>query len=183
MLSQFKGSLDQRLLGALDFPFPEGTMALGRLDFESEGLLILTTEKSLKRKLFHPDKLHEREYLVQVAGKVSEETLKKLREGIEIILKKTGPYITLACEVTISERPHWLKSFDHNMKPFIPHSWLRFVLHEGKNRQIRKMCRIVHHKCVRLVRTRIADTQLADLQPGEVREISGEKLYQALGLS
>jgi 23S rRNA pseudouridine2457 synthase len=179
MLSQFITTYPHRTLHGLGFDFPEGTFALGRLDFESEGLLLLTTEKSLKRKLFHPDHPHSRDYLVQVSGLVSEATVKKLSGGITIILKKRGEYLTRPCVVELAGSHRFSKDEPENRAP---RTWLRFVLYEGKNRQIRKMCRTVHHRCVRLIRIRIADLDLGDLRPGEVREVSREEMYRGLAL-
>jgi 23S rRNA pseudouridine2457 synthase len=182
MVSQFESPDKKRLLGDLEFDFPAGTLALGRLDEHSEGLLILTTEKSLKRRLYHPDHKHKRKYLVQVAGKVTDETLRHLKSGVNIEIKKQGTYTTRPCEVRIISKPHALMDYPHNMKDFIPHTWLEFTLTEGKNRQIRKMCRIVGHKVSRLIRTQIAEIELADLPAGKVREISKEDLYKGLNL-
>src|SRR4029079_17980396 len=84
MVSQFVSSHEVGLLGDLDFIFPEGTHAIGRLDNHSEGLLILTTNKKVTRLLFQGETAHKRTYLVQVKNVVSEETLEKLRTGIRI---------------------------------------------------------------------------------------------------
>ena len=182
MVSQFESPDDKNLLGDLQFIFPENTYALGRLDEHSEGLLILTNDKSLKRKLFHPDHKHKRTYQVQVAGKVNESTLNQLSNGIEIEIKKQGTYKTLPCEVRVIQKPAGLTAYPHNLQEFIPHTWLEFTLTEGKNRQIRKMCRTVRHKVTRLIRTRIADIEIGALHPGEVLEISKTELYAKLRL-
>jgi len=181
MISQFISPIAHRKLGELNFEFPEGTNAVGRLDNDSEGLLILTTDTGLTQRLLHPDKKHKRSYIVQVEKKVEEETLHKLCSGIEILVKgKKGSYITKPCTVTLIDKPHNLPPRADTLMEEIPHSWLEFVLIEGKNRQIRKMCRVVRHKCRRLIRTKIENLELGDMQPGEVREIEGTKLFKLL---
>ncbi|MBA3663359.1 MAG: pseudouridine synthase [Bacteroidetes bacterium] len=180
MVSQFVSPYEQRKLDALDFVFPEGTNAVGRLDDESEGLLILTTDKTLTHRLLHPDKQHVRSYIVQVEKVVSEETLEKLRSGMEILVKGRGKYMTRPCKVEIIKKPENLPQRDESLTERVPCSWLKFVLMEGKNRQIRKMCKGVRHKCRRLIRTQIEDLELGNMQPGEVKEIPRTELFRLL---
>jgi 23S rRNA pseudouridine2457 synthase len=180
MISQFVSPYKHRLLGDLDFNFPKGTNAVGRLDDDSEGLLILTTDKTLTKRLLHPDKKHKRNYIVQVERKVETETIRRLGNGIEIIIKRKGKYTTQLCDVKLIEKPKGLPERDHSFKEFLPHSWLEFTLTEGKNRQIRKMCSAVRHDCKRLIRTRIENLELGEMQPGEVKEINQQKLFELL---
>ncbi len=183
MISQFVSPYKHTLLGDLDYDFPEGTNAVGRLDEDSEGLLILTTDKTLTKRLLHPERKHRRNYLVQVERKVEQEALTKLSNGIDIVIKKRGIYTTLPCEVTLVNKPDNLPDRAHTFKEFLPHSWLEFVLTEGKNRQIRKMCSAVRHDCKRLIRTKIEDLELGAMQPGEVKEIDQTELFELLRLS
>lgn len=180
MLSQFVSPYQQRKLGELDFKFPQGTNAVGRLDYASEGLLILTTDKALSNKLLHPTKEHTRHYIVQVAREVREATLQKLRSGIEILIKEKGSYTTKPCEVNIISKPHYLVEREDELPENLPQCWLEFILTEGKNRQIRKMCRVSGHKCWRLIRNRIEDLDIGDMKPGEVKEIEQEELFRLL---
>ncbi|MCW3076773.1 MAG: pseudouridine synthase [Bacteroidetes bacterium] len=182
MISQFVSPYEQRKLGALAFDFPDGTNAVGRLDDESEGLLILTTDKTLTQRLLHPDKKHSRGYIVQVEKKVNDETLNKLRSGVEILVKGRGVYKTQPCKINIIEKPDFLPLREDPLLDRIPHTWLEFILTEGKNRQIRKMCKGVYHKCCRLIRTRIEDLELKGMKSGEVREIEKEELFRLLRL-
>lgn len=182
MISQFVSPYGQRKLDALAFDFPEGTNAVGRLDDESEGLLILTTDKTLTQRLLHPDKKHTRGYVVQVEKKVSEETLNTLRSGVDILVKGRGVYRTQPCEINIIKKPDYLPLREDPLLERIAHTWLEFILTEGKNRQIRKMCKGVYHKCCRLIRTRIEDLELGEMKSGEVREIEKEKLFKLLRL-
>lgn len=182
MISQFVSPYQHRLLGDLDFDFPEGTHAVGRLDEESEGLLILTTDKTLTRRLLHPSKQHRRSYLVQVKKRVEPETIEMLCAGLEILVKGRGAYLTQPCHVKLLEKPFALPEREPMVKEYVQHSWLEFTLTEGKNRQIRKMCTAVKHPCTRLVRTKIEDLELGDLQPGQVKEMSQPDLFRLLRL-
>src|SRR5687768_85741 len=105
MISQFVSPYEHRLLGDLNFSFPEGTHAVGRLDDLSEGLLILTTDKTLTARLLHPDRQHKRTYLVLVEKLISEETIQKLRNGVEILIKQRGKYVTQPCQVRLLKDP------------------------------------------------------------------------------
>src|SRR4249920_2866321 len=108
MVSQFLSSHPVRLLGDLEFLFPEGTHPIGRLDNHSEGLLILTTNKKVTRLLFESETLHKRIYLVKVKHTVSAESLDRLRKGIGIRVRGGGDFITTACEAEIVEKPSGL---------------------------------------------------------------------------
>ena len=183
MVSQFVSPHKQRLLCDLNYIFPEGTNAVGRLDDHSEGLLILTTDKTITKRLLHPDRKHKRSYIVLVEKLIEKESIEKLRHGIEIMVKKKGVYLTKACEVNLIKKPDNLPIRDNPFKEFIPHSWLEFILTEGKNRQIRKMCSAVRHDCKRLIRNKIEDLELGQLQPGDVKEIEKEILFKLLKLN
>lgn len=181
MISQFVSPYEHRLLGDLDFNFPPGTQAVGRLDDHSEGLLILTTDKTLTKKLLHPQKKHTRKYQVLVEGIVNEETLEKLINGLDILIKKRGTYKTQPCEVKLFDGSS-IPERDPPLKLYKPHTWLEFTLMEGKNRQIRKMCKAVRHYCKRLIRISIEDLTLDGMKPGGVREIAQEELFKLLRL-
>ena len=105
MVSQFISPDNVNLLGAIDYDFPEGIHAIGRLDNNSEGLLILTTNKRVTALLFQSEKPHKRKYLVQVEKVVNEERLHQLRTGVKIRIKGGGDYITTPCDVQIVEKP------------------------------------------------------------------------------
>jgi 23S rRNA pseudouridine2457 synthase len=176
MVSQFVSSHKVQLLSDLDFRFPEGTHAVGRLDNHSEGLLILTTNKIITRLLFQGATPHKRTYLVKVKYEVSPETLDRMRTGISIQVKGGGYYTTASCEVEIIERPGDLFASEHETTEYVPHTWLKMTLTEGKFHQVRKMVDAANHRCVRLVRQSIEDLELTDLPAGGVREIE-EKLF------
>jgi 23S rRNA pseudouridine2457 synthase len=180
MVSQFVSPDNVNLLGQIDFNFPEGTHAIGRLDNNSEGLLILTTNKKVTRLLFSSEQPHKRTYLVQVEKVMSQETLEKLRNGVSIRTKGGGYYQTTACEIDMIERPMNLPPREHEFREDLPQTWLRMSLTEGKFHQIRKMVSVVYHDCKRLIRVSIEDLELNDLPPGGVREIEEDTFFDLL---
>ncbi|GIU21710.1 pseudouridine synthase [Shewanella schlegeliana] len=171
-LSQFvpETRKSKPLLGEL-FDFPDKTMAIGRLDHDSEGLLLLTTD-GMQSHLIR-SKTIEKEYYVQVDGEVSEAQLSLLRQGVEIGISG-GKYLTLPCKVeqlapepNLPERGRKVRDARHG-----PTSWLSVTIGEGKNRQVRKMTAAVGLPTLRLVRVRIGNIRLKQMKPGEVIPIS-----------
>ena len=182
MVSQFVSSHDVRLLGSIAFNFPEGTHAIGRLDKESEGLLLLTTDKKITRLLFQGKQRHTRTYLVQVRNKVSPEIVLELASGVSISAANNGEYTTDPCEVELLDQPEFVHETISRLHKNVIHSWLRITLKEGKFHQVRKMVATVHHKCLRLIRISIENIELGKMEPGEVRELSKESFYEKLRL-
>lgn len=180
MVSQFISPDKVVLLGDLDFDFPEGTHAIGRLDNHSEGLLILTTNKKVTKLLFESNTPHRRTYLVLVKDVVSPETLSKLRTGVTIRIKGGVDYNTGRCDVQIVEKPANLYNGFFDFRNDIPHTWLLITLTEGKFHQVRKMVRVVGHRCQRLIRVSIENMTLGDLQPGCVRELGENEFFEQL---
>ncbi|MEC4114574.1 pseudouridine synthase [Myroides pelagicus] len=159
----------KRKLGEL-YDFPEGTMAIGRLDEQSEGLLLLTTD-GMKSELVRGAK-YEKEYYAQVDGLITPEAVVQLCNGVEIGVKGEK-YTTKSCEAdTLSVLPSWVgegrrvRDERHG-----PTSWVRIVLTEGKFRQVRKMTAAVGFPTLRLVRVRIGAYSLQGMQVGEVIEL------------
>ncbi|CAG5007601.1 Ribosomal large subunit pseudouridine synthase E [Dyadobacter sp. CECT 9275] len=181
MVSQFVSPDKVGLLGDLDYEFPEGTHAVGRLDSNSEGLLILTTNKRVTNLLFLGDVPHKRVYIVHVAHEVTPETLELLRTGIEIRIKGGVNYRTTPCEVDIVTMPVGLASRYANERK-VPDTWLRITLTEGKYHQVRKMVRTAGHRCKRLIRVSIENLELGDLPPGGVREIEESDFFEKLNI-
>jgi 23S rRNA pseudouridine2457 synthase len=182
MVSQFVSSHAVQLLGSLHFSFPEGTHAIGRLDQNSEGLLLLTTNKKITRLLFQGVVPHERTYLVQVKGIVSQQTVLQLSEGIGISTINGQTYITSPCKVEKVDPPNHL--FDNGMQlhPNVQTSWLLITLTEGRFHQVRKMVAMMNHRCIRLIRVSIESLQLGDMPPGMVIEISESDFFRKLNL-
>ena len=180
MVSQFVSPDKVNLLGDIDFDWPEGTHAIGRLDNNSEGLLILTTNKRVTKLLFESDTPHKRSYLVHVEKIVTPERLLQLQTGISIRVKGGGYYTTSPCGVEIVDKPENLPKRAHEFREDLPSSWLLITLTEGKYHQIRKMVSSVYHHCKRLIRISIEDLELGDLQPGCVQEIEEEMFFKKL---
>ena len=183
MVSQFVSSHRVRLLKHLDFEFPEGIHAIGRLDNHSEGLLILTTNKRVTKLLFQGEVPHKRTYLLKVRHPMSEETAQQLRDGVSIIVKNNEKWTTTPCEVEIVEKPAGLFSHPYERKDYVEHTWLTMTLKEGKFHQVRNMVEVMHHRCIRLIRISIENLELGDLQPGCVREIEEETFFEQLKIT
>ncbi len=182
MVSQFVSSHDVRLLGDLNFDFPEGTHAIGRLDQNSEGLLLLTTNKKITKLLFQGPVPHKRTYLVQVKNKMSIETAQKLADGIEISAKTGTSFKTTACEVNIVEKPEGLFEIGKPLHENVITTWLTITLTEGKFHQVRKMVAAVNHKCLRLIRISIENIELGKMHFGEVIEVNESYFFNKLCL-
>lgn len=182
MVSQFVSAHELKLLGDIAFQFPEGTHALGRLDKNSEGMLLLTTNKKITRLLFQGKIPHTRKYLLQVKGIVDEMTLVKLRTGVTIHIKGDFDYQTKPCDISIVTQPENLFSSGYILHERVPSTWLEITLTEGKFHQIRKMLAAVRHPCKRLIRTAIEHIELDGLLPGEIREISEMDFFEKLKL-
>jgi len=167
-LSQFvqEAKRKKKLLGDLS-DFPEKTMAIGRLDHDSEGLLLLTTDgmKSFQIR----DKGIEKEYYVQVDGEITEDAILALQNGVEITVNSTK-YQTLPCKVFALEDEPNLPSRGRNIRDARhgPTSWISITLSEGKKRQIRKMTAAVGFPTLRLVRIRIGNIHIDSMIPGDV---------------
>ncbi|HTA61877.1 MAG TPA: pseudouridine synthase [Bacteroidia bacterium] len=179
MLSQFVRMPKKKVLADLVYDFPAGTNALGRLDENSEGLLILSTDKQLTNLLLQPQNQHARVYWVQVHGKVSEETLQTLEVGISIRMHKED-YATKPCKARIIDTPNNLAQRGHPVRDDITTTWIELILTEGKFHQVRKMTAAVGHQTMRLIRVAIEDILLLDMKPGEVKEIAQEEIYSKL---
>jgi 23S rRNA pseudouridine2457 synthase len=182
MVSQFKSPYKVRLLGDLVYKFPEGTHAIGRLDSESEGLLILTTNKKITRLLFHPTKKHLRTYLVMVKNVMKEETVQKIRDGIPIRIEAGVFYTAIPEKVELVADPLKYYKYATDHRSTYPHSWLLITLSEGKYHQIRKMVFTAGHRCLRLARLSIEELTLGDIPQGEVKEIMEEDFFRLLKL-
>jgi 23S rRNA pseudouridine2457 synthase len=183
MLSQFVSSYELPVLGDLDFIFPEGTHAIGRLDKPSEGLLLLTTNSKVTKLLFESKIPHPRTYLVMVKGIVSEENVERLRNGISILLKDNkGWYTTKPCIAEITTTPLQYYAYATDEREKYPHTWLVLTLTEGKFRQIRKMVTAIKHPCMRLIRITIHHLTVQDIAPGQVKPISETEFKLSLDI-
>ena len=171
VLTQFTDDENRPTLASL-YNFPEDVYPVGRLDMDSEGLLLLTNDKPLTDYLLNPKQKHEREYFAQVEGVPTKEALQKLCSGVIIEGKKTLP-----AKTKLIDDP----SFPPRVPPIrerknIPTSWISLTLMEGRNRQVRKMTAAVGFPTLRLVRVRIENLYLGNLKVGEVKEISEKEI-------
>lgn len=155
------------MLGKL-FDFPEGTMAIGRLDEKSEGLLLLTTDGKVSERI--RSKQVEKEYYAQLDGQIRPAEVQKLQEGVEI--KVEGKiYLTKPCQASILTPAPYFPGGRKRGAAHGPTSWVSITLTEGKNRQVRKMTAAVGFPTLRLVRVRVGDFLLSNLNSGEVMEV------------
>jgi len=175
-LSQFIYELKRKkkLLGELH-DFPAGTMAIGRLDEDSEGLLLLTTDGKMSEIV--RSKKVDKEYYVQVDGIITQEAIDQMKNGVEIGFNGEK-YQTKKCEARLVPGipdfgPRGKKIRDERHGPT---SWASITVNEGKFRQVRKMTAAVGFPTLRLVRVRIGNVHLNDLKAGEVREVMGFEL-------
>jgi 23S rRNA pseudouridine2457 synthase len=176
VLSQFTPHHGHRSLREFG-PFPRDLYPVGRLDADSEGLLLLTNDNRVKHRAAHPKFDHPKTYLVQVERVPNVEALEKLRDGVMIEGKRTKP-----AEVRLLEREPSLPPRDVpiRFRKNVPTAWLEITLREGKNRQVRRMTAAVGHPTLRLVRTAIGPLRLGALQPGESRELTAHERTELL---
>jgi len=180
VLSQFTSSEGKPTLKDL-FPVAGDCYPVGRLDFDSEGLLILTNDAAINHKLLDPGFAHDREYWVQVEGAITPAAIHQLQTGVTISLDGK-PYRTRPAVAGIFETPPPVP--DRNppirYRAQIPTTWIRLVLREGKNRQVRRMTAQTGFPTLRLIRYRIERLNLDGLAPGEMRSLSRQQLYSLL---
>jgi 23S rRNA pseudouridine2457 synthase len=181
VLTQFSG--EGPTLASLG-EFPKEVYPVGRLDKDSEGLLLLTDDKSLNHQLLNPRFAHQRTYYVQVEGIPTPEALAQLQAGVTIQVDGKSYHTKPALVKLLAEAPT-LPDRDPpiRFRAAIPDRWLALTLIEGKNRQVRKMTAAVGFPTLRLVRFSMEKITLDGMGVGEVRELSQEVVYRALGLT
>lgn len=165
VLSQFTDEQGRETLA--DYLCAPRFRAAGRLDYDSEGLLLLTDDGALQQQIANPRHKRWKTYLVQVEGIVSDAALGRLATGVEL---KDG--LTLPARIRRIEPPAlWPRNPPVRERKAVPDCWLELSIHEGRNRQVRRMTAAVGYPTLRLVRTGIGDWSLAGLQPGEHRQL------------
>ena len=182
VLSQFTSENNKPCLKDF-FDVPKDVYPVGRLDFDSEGLLLLTNDRSLNHRLLHPGFAHERGYRVQVEGLITNEALQQLSSGVTIQVDGK-PYRTapgkasrLAEHNVIPDRNPPIRFRKH-----IPTSWIKLVITEGKNRQVRKMTAATGFPTLRLIRFSLQGLTLDPMLPGDMIEMNQNDAYGKLGL-
>ena len=165
-LSQFTGEKGQRTLA--EFGLPPNVYAVGRLDKDSEGLLLLTNDGPFANKLLHPKFNHFKTYWAQVEGLPTKDSLEQLQKGVVIKGYKTKPCTVkiLGDEMMIPPRDPPIRH-----RKNIPTTWLEIILTEGKNRQVRRMTAKVGHPTLRLLRMKIEKLTLNGLKPGQWKKV------------
>ena len=160
-------------------PVPD-VYPVGRLDFDSEGLLLLTDDKQLQHRLSDPKFKVSKTYWAQVEGQVAETALRQLRQGVQIKEGLTAPGEALE----LPEPAHlWPRNPPIRYRASIPTSWLEIKISQGMNRQVRKMCAAVGLPCLRLVRSAIGGLNLGELQPGQWRDLTATEIAELRKIS
>ena len=169
VLSQFTPEPGSRWRTLAECKLPASVYALGRLDADSEGLLLFTDEPGLNARLLDPAAAHVREYWVQVERIPAAAALAQLAAGVKI-----GAYTTRPCQVRrLEPAPAWPRRAPPvRERKSVPDCWLSLELVEGKNRQVRRMTAAIGHPTLRLLRVRIGQFALGDLAPGRWRALS-----------
>ena len=180
VLSQFSAVEGKQTLADY-FDVPKDVYPVGRLDYDSEGLLILTNDKQLNNRLLNPLFAHEREYWVQVDGAITQEAVEQLQKGVSINIDGKQ-YRTKPCKANLFEEPPIVPERNPpiRFRKEIPAPWLRLQLKEGKNRQVRKMTASVGFPTLRLIRHRIEKLTIENFQPSEMVAMEQKELYKLL---
>lgn len=167
VLSQFSAEGDKQTLAHYLPGVAKNIYPVGRLDYDSEGLLLLTNDKTLTHQLLDPSFGHQRTYYVQVEGLINDEAIQQLSKGV-IISIDGKKYTTQPAEATILTTPPALPERNPPIRyrKNVPDSWLSLTLTEGKNRQVRRMTAAVGFPTLRLVRYSIGTVTIAGMQPG-----------------
>ena len=174
VLSQFSPEGDKKTLAHFFPVIAKDVYPVGRLDYDSEGLLLLTNDKALTHQLLEPRFAHKRTYYIQVDGLITDDALKQLATGVKISINGTAHH-TKPC---IAKRINDPSLPDRNppirYRKEIPTSWIALTLTEGKNRQVRRMTAAVGFPTLRLVRYSIGEVTIEGMQPGGIIEMSTE---------
>ncbi len=172
VLSQFTPEPGSSWRTLAEFGLPKNVYALGRLDADSEGLLLLSDEAGLNSRLLDPDAAHGREYWAQVERIPDSAALARLARGVRL-----GDYTTRPCRARLLDAPPALapRIPPIRFRKNVSDAWISLELIEGKNRQVRRMTAAVGHPTLRLVRVRIGEFPLGELAPGNWRELSADE--------
>lgn len=180
VLTQFSPEAGKKTLHDF-FDVPKDVYPVGRLDFDSEGLLILTNDKQLNQQLLHPQRGHEREYWVQVDGAITDAAIASLEAGVNIQVDGKTYRTQRAIATKMETEPRVpLREPPIRFRKSIPAPWISLILTEGKNRQVRKMTAKVGFPTLRLIRYRIGSLTVEGMQPGDMVQLDRSTLYKAL---
>jgi len=180
-LSQFTSTEHNKKTLADFFQVPKNVYPVGRLDEDSEGLLILTNDKKLNHRLLDPVFAHEREYWVEVEGAITNEAVMQMQQGLQLNIKGTIHQTRSSVIHIFNEPPGVAERIPPvRYRASVPTSWVKIILKEGKNRQVRKMTAQVGFPTLRLIRYRIEEIKLNDMKPGTIIELSRKSIYKKL---
>jgi 23S rRNA pseudouridine2457 synthase len=183
MLSQFTKEGEHTTLADLPFSFPKDVYPVGRLDADSEGLLILTNDNYLKTKLLEPKFGHKKTYWVQVEGDITQDAIERLCRGVHIRIKGKEHRTNPAKVEKIEEPNVPPRTPPVRFRKEIPTSWISIQIDEGKNRQVRRMTAAVGFPTLRLIRGAIEKISLFQLNPSEVKQLSAKEMYELVKLN
>ncbi|MBC7388858.1 MAG: pseudouridine synthase [Opitutaceae bacterium] len=183
MMTQFSRENEKPTLADIKFDFPKDAYPVGRLDADTEGLLLLSNDTSLNSKLLNPVNGHKRTYLAQLDGTITEDAAKQLRKGVSITIDGKA-YKTLPAEIKLVKEEPVLppRNPPIRVRANIPTSWVELTLIEGKNHQVRKMCAKAGFPVLRLVRIKIGNLTLGNLQPNKVKELSEQEIESLVNI-
>ncbi len=179
-LSQFSTAHDKKTLADF-FSVPKNVYPVGRLDEDSEGLLILTSDAKLNHRLLDPSFEHEREYWVQVEGEMNDAAVMQMQQGLQLNIKGEIHQTKKSVVQLFEEVPDVVeRNPPVRYRANVPTSWIKIILKEGKNRQVRKMTAYVGFPTLRLIRYRIEQIELKDMKPATMIELSQKSIYKKL---
>jgi len=179
-LSQFTSALNKKTLADY-FSVPKNVYPVGRLDEDSEGLLILTNDKKLNHHLLNPENEHDREYWVQVEGEITNDAVMQMQQGLQLNIKNKTSQTKTSIVTIFNKDPEVRDRIPPiRYRANIATSWIKIILKEGKNRQIRKMTAKVGFPTLRLIRVRIVDIELKNMKPATMIELSQKSIYKKL---
>ncbi len=178
VLSQFTSTEGKLCLKDI-LHVPTDVYPVGRLDYDSEGLLLITNDKSINQQLLHPQFAHQRTYWVQVDGAITKEALAQLTKGVSI---NVDGKIYQTKPATLEQLPDDIKVPDRNppirFRKNIPTSWVSIQLTEGKNRQVRKMFAQVGFPVLRLIRAKLGKYSIQEMQPGDCLSLTAAEVQE-----
>lgn len=181
MLSQFSKEGDKPTLADLDFTFPKDAYPIGRLDHDSEGLLIITNDKKLNSKLLNPKHHYKKTYWVQVDREITDDAIEQLCKGVTINVN--GDYRTrpaIVNKIAEPDLPERIPPIRFRIN--VPTSWIEITITEGKNRQIRKMTAAVGFPTLRLVRSAIGPLAINRMKPGNIKVLTEKEVSTLIAI-
>lgn len=175
VLSQFRDADNRATLA--QFVREPGVYPAGRLDFDSEGLMLLTDDGALQARISEPGSKLWKTYLAQVEGAPSRAQLEQLQSGISL---KDGPAVALQAEIIEEPDYLWQRTPPIRFRASIPTAWIRLSIDEGRNRQVRRMTAAVGLPTLRLIRQRVGPWAVNELQPGQTASIDNDRAWREL---